>query len=146
EHAVKDWEYIEAGLSVARTKSTDFLPSPGKFLEWCLEGFANRHGMPTFEEAYNEAVRWIGEPHKWSHKVVFHAAKECGKTELRSQQPDKIKPRFAYCYRKYIEWVVNGAHLDEPPDPNQKRITHRKFLEGDDRAEAIKKLRAETGL
>lgn len=43
ENDIRDWSYVEKGLSEARKDGGDFFPSTGKFLEWCLGKEEEKH-------------------------------------------------------------------------------------------------------
>jgi hypothetical protein len=47
ENGITKLDYLRAGLRVARSQNTDFLPSTGKFIAWCKQGIAEQVGLPT---------------------------------------------------------------------------------------------------
>ena len=50
ENGITKLEYLRAGMRVARSQNTDFLPSTGKFITWCKQGIAEQIGLPTPED------------------------------------------------------------------------------------------------
>ena len=77
-----DWEgQIEVGLARLRAEPSDFVPSPGSFVAWCVPT-PEALGVPPVDRAFAEACRnahtAARQGAKWSHPVVYHAAIDVG--------------------------------------------------------------------
>jgi len=82
EAGCTDWEaQIEVGLARLRAEPSDFVPSPGSFVAWCVPT-PEALGVPPVDRAFDEACRnahtAVRQGAKWSHPVVYHAAIDVG--------------------------------------------------------------------
>lgn len=71
-------EMLQAGLDKARVSDSDFWPSPGKFIAWCKDGFAERLGLPSVDDViavFNRYCRDRGmvgmHGFKWPSPIYF---------------------------------------------------------------------------
>ena len=115
---INDWQMIERGLMTAKSNGNDFLPNPGKFVEWCklqVEDF----GLPSVEEAYREASRELGKHtmvRSWTHPAIYSAACECGTAFLKSETEKKALPAFTKVYERICARVMAGEQFQLPED------------------------------
>lgn len=82
EAGCTDWdEQIEVGLVRLRAEPSDFVPSPGSFVAWCVPT-PEALGVPPVDRAFAEACRNAHTAARqnatWSHPVVYHAAVDVG--------------------------------------------------------------------
>lgn len=113
---VDDARLIERGLMTAKAKGSDFLPNPGKFVEWCKIQ-PQDFGLPSVEQAYQEASRELGKhtmARKWTHPAIYAAACACGTSYLKSESETKALPRFEGVYRDICERVMAGEQFQLP--------------------------------
>lgn len=78
EGGVRDWDrQVEYGLRRLRAEPSDFVPAPGKFVEWCSprpEDLGLQPAERAFEEACRNAHPSYRAKASWSHTVTYHAA------------------------------------------------------------------------
>lgn len=121
ENNLNDIELIKAGLSKCRASTLPFVPSIGQFIKMC-EAEPKTLGVPTYNEAYNEAVRrshpsCAGDP--WSHAVVYHAWYQTGSRALNlasgAYQIKEMKDIFYSNYDLTLKMFAAGEPLRELP-------------------------------
>lgn len=121
ENNLKDIELIKTGLRKCRASSQAFVPSIGQFIKMC-EIEPMTMGVPTYLEAYNEAVKrshpsTTGET--WSHAVVHHAWYETGSRALNgasgSYQIKEMKDIFYSNYDLTLKMFASCEKLRELP-------------------------------
>lgn len=79
EGGIRTREQIDFGLAVARQADSDFLPSCGRFVEWCKRGDAQRAGLPTEEQVYSEFLTYCkrrggydsAEDYPWKSDALY---------------------------------------------------------------------------
>ncbi|MFT4466238.1 MAG: replication protein P, partial [Sodalis sp. (in: enterobacteria)] len=67
------------GLAMARKTASPFLPSPGQFIEWCLQGNLQHAGLPTGEQLYSEFLTYCkrrgdyesAEDYPWKSAALY---------------------------------------------------------------------------
>jgi hypothetical protein len=111
-------EQIQFGLEACRADPSDFVPGPGKFIDWCTPD-AERLGLPSEDLAYREAVRnahpsMMGHE-SWSHAAVYHAAIRCSLHSLRTASAETSRIKFAKAYASVRKAIARGEVL--PPVP-----------------------------
>lgn len=79
DSGVRNQRQIEAGLRKARLSDNHFPPTPGEFIAWCRDGFAEAVGLPSAEQiqtVFNVYCRdkgYVGiEGFKWPAPIYFH--------------------------------------------------------------------------
>ena len=115
-------EQIRFGLAAARTSGMDFMPSPGKFVQWCAPT-PEALGLPSTDKAFREALRMahpamgsrIDDPKAWAHVAVRHAAIEAGLYSLGRLQMDPARKLFERAYQLTCRMIVAGEPLREIP-------------------------------
>ena len=84
-------------------------PALAEFLRYCRED----NTLPTANQAFLEACHSAGN-HTWSHPVVYHAAKDVGLFNLRTQSEKQTKPQFERAYEIFRRRLMAGEQLDVP--------------------------------
>lgn len=111
-------EQIQFGLEACRADASDFVPGPGKFIEWCTPA-AERLGLPADEMAFREACRnshpSMAGHERWTHPAVYHAAIGAGQHSLRTLAFDMARKKFENAYRVVRQRLAAGEVLSEPP-------------------------------
>ena len=75
-------EAIKRGVARFRVLPTPFVPSPGQFIEMCLQN--DDLGLPSIHEAWQEVKKQISESEKkWSHVCIQHSYKQTGSWDLK---------------------------------------------------------------
>lgn len=117
EGQVRDWDrQIEHGLRRLRAEPSDFVPSPGKFVEWCRPT-PESLGLPPAERAYQEACRNAhpsarGDA-RWSHPVIYHAAIDVGLDVLMQLSGVDTWKLFDRSYSVMVRRAMDGQALGD---------------------------------
>lgn len=111
-------EQLQFGLMRCRQSGREFIPAPGKFIEWCHPS-PEMLGLPALAAAFREACRnahpsMAGQA-KWSHDAVWHAAKECGFENLNRLATDLSSKLFERNYSIAVRRLVAGEPLQKMP-------------------------------
>lgn len=111
-------EQLQFGLMRCRQSGREFIPAPGKFIEWCQPS-PEMLGLPALAAAFREACRnahpsMAGQA-KWSHDAVWHAAKECGFENLNRLATDLSSKLFERNYSIAVRRLVAGEPLQKMP-------------------------------
>lgn len=111
-------EQLQFGLMRCRQSGREFIPAPGKFIEWCHPS-PEMLGLPALGAAFREACRnahpsMAGQA-KWSHDAVWHAAKECGFENLNRLATDLSSKLFERNYSIAVRRLVAGEPLQKMP-------------------------------
>lgn len=117
EGGITDWEsQVEVGLRRLRAEPSDFVPSPGKFVEWCAPT-AESLGLPAAEAAYAEACRYAHPSSRqrasWSHAAVYEAAISVGLGVLMQVSGSESWKLFARAYAVMVGRVMSGQALGD---------------------------------
>ena len=133
EQGVDSDQKIAKGLAMARKDSSQFLPSPARFCQWCLPTLAEL-GYMDEHEAFHHARTECGkskEFRKWHDDVVFTAAEKTGFYDLRSL-PDfgastkAMQNRFTKIYNELIAKKGTGEAVTMAlPDYTKKTMPQR---------------------
>jgi hypothetical protein len=111
-------EQIRSGIERCRLLPSDFIPSVGRFIEFCAPT-AESLGLPTEERAYREAVRnahpCMAGKANWSHDAVFHAARETGYHTINNSPEADSRKLFAYNYALAVRDLIDGKPLSKKP-------------------------------
>jgi Replication protein P. len=109
-------EQIRYGLQNCRQSGTDFAPSVGKFIKWCLPTPAMM-GIPSHDKAFREALLNLHPSRRtsreWSHPAVRHAALQCEMHNLADLISEKASKVFDRAYDITIRRMVEGLPLEE---------------------------------
>ena len=89
-------DQLRFGLEACRAEPSDFVPGPGKFIEWCTPA-PERMGLPSMDAAYQQALR-NSHPasigcERCDHAAVYHATLACTRTALLSLPADRSRWR-----------------------------------------------------
>lgn len=84
-------------------------PALAEFLRYCREDST----LPSVNQAFLEACHSASD-HSWSHPVVYHAAKDIGLYNLRTQPEKQTKPQFERAYDVFRHRFMAGETLDVP--------------------------------
>jgi len=109
-------EQIRFGLERCRRSGQDFIPSVGKFIQWCRPT-PELLGLPSADAAYRAACR-IAHPaadRSGVHPAVYHAACETGFYELASLPEEKSRRLFDRAYELTVQMIMSGQPLREIP-------------------------------
>lgn len=117
EGGISDWEnQVELGLRRLRAEPSDFVPAPGKFVEWCAPT-AESLGLPAPEAAYAEACRYAHPSSRhgatWSHAAVYEAAVSVGLDVLMQVSGSESWKLFARAYAVMVGRVMSGQALGD---------------------------------
>lgn len=123
EAGIRDQRQIEAGLHMARQSPNPFAPSPGEFIAWCREGFAQLVGLPTVEqiqEVFRLYCRDKGvvgiQGFRWPEPIYFHIVPRVY-DEMRHQTLDAAGVT-KLIKAQLNEWALKLARGEEvPPIP-----------------------------
>lgn len=126
----KDWMREFAKLTddelrtgLRRITSFDGFLNQGAFIKLCKKTDFADFGMPTTEQAYQEACCAQNVlTFNWSHPAVYHAGADTGWFDLRNGVGD-AKNRFQQNYWKRFQ-QVQGNVL--PPIPKHELLENRK--------------------
>jgi hypothetical protein len=115
EGEVRDWDrQIEAGLRRLRAEPSDFVPSPGKFVEWCRPT-AESLGLQSAKRAYGEACCNAHPSSRasatWSHPATYHAAIDVGLDVLMQLPGFDTWKLFERSYAVMVQRVMDGEAL-----------------------------------
>jgi hypothetical protein len=109
-------EQIRYGLQNCRQHGSDFAPSVGKFIKWCLPT-PEMLNIPSHDKAFREALLNLhparATSREWSHPAVRHAALQCEMHNLADLVSDKASKIFDRAYDITIRMLVNGLPLED---------------------------------
>lgn len=118
EAGINSPEQLQFGLMRCRQSGREFIPAPGKFIEWCQPS-PEMLGLPTLTAAFREACRnahpSMAGQGEWTHDAVWHAAKECGFESLNRLPADLSLKLFERNYTIAVRRVVAGQPLQKMP-------------------------------
>lgn len=117
EGGIRDWErQVEVGLRRLRAEPSDFVPAPGKFVEWCSPT-PESLGLLPVERAYEEACRNAHPSCRgvatWSHPVIYHAAIDVGLDVLMQLAGTETWKLFSRSYAVMARRAMAGQALGE---------------------------------
>lgn len=137
---------IEFGMVKARKQVSDFIPSPGQFIEWC-KPTPEMLGLPPLAAAHREAARnahpSMAGQGNWSHDAVWHTAKECGFESLNKLDSALSLKLFERNYTITIRRLLAGLPLQPMPKALPSKVAGRVTPEvGRKALEELRALRA----
>lgn len=101
-------EQIKRGLEHCKNH-LEWPPSLAEFLKCSRED----NTLPTINQAFREACM-ASDNHEWSHPAVYHAARDVGLYNLRTQAERYTRPLFERSYEIFCRRVKNGESLEVP--------------------------------
>ncbi len=118
EWAMSLGDYSESELVAAVSISKETLawaPCISEFIQ-ILQNLNGAFGLPDVRQAYREACFHALSPstHNWSHGAVYHAGRETGWFELRSEEERQIFPQFSYHYEIMCRRCRQGESFEQP--------------------------------
>lgn len=125
---------LNHGLKKARLSGNDFLPSMGKFIQWCRPTFEEL-GWPEPHEAFQMAVR-VSYDLKHNVQSPIHPAVECARKSTGSTvfgRGDKVsEPVFVRAYEIIKARFINGESLEDinPPKAIESNRQQANFNSG----------------
>lgn len=131
--SLRGYSEHELVAAVNRCKETlAWMPTVAEFLA-IVRDLNGDFGLPSTPAAYREAAFHADHPleHQWSHLAVYHAGRNTGWFELRSEDERNILPRFSYQYDLMCRRVRQGEQLDEPVPQaleNKQDTTNATFM------------------
>jgi hypothetical protein len=128
DEGIRTQGQIEFGMVRARKQISDFIPSPGQFIEWCRPT-PEMLGLPPLAAAHREACRnahpsMAGQAN-WSHDAVWHTAKECGFESLNRLDTTLSLKLFDRNYTIAIRRLLEGLPLQVMPRALPSRVDGR---------------------
>ncbi|WP_263147741.1 replication protein P [Pseudomonas sp. RIT-PI-AD] len=115
---IRSVEQIRHGIMRCRQSGEDFVPSLGRFVEWC-QPTPEALGLPSPDKAYREAIRNVHPAMagvaRWSHDAVYHAACESGYLNLNKLPLDASRKLFDRNYAIAVRLLVAGEKLKAMP-------------------------------
>jgi hypothetical protein len=128
DEGIRTQGQIEFGMIKARKQVSDFIPSPGQFIEWC-KPTPEMLGLPPLAAAHREAVRnahpSMAGQGRWSHDAVWHAAKECGFESLNKLDAALSLKLFDRNYTITIRRLLDGLPLQPMPKALPAKVDGR---------------------
>lgn len=128
DEGIRTQGQIEFGMIKARKQVSDFIPSPGQFIEWC-KPTPEMLGLPPLAAAHREAVRnahpGMAGQGKWSHDAVWHTAKECGFESLNKLDAALSLKLFERNYMITIRRLLDGLPLQSMPKALPSKVDGR---------------------
>lgn len=146
DEGIRTQGQIEFGMVKARKHVSDFIPSPGQFIEWCRPT-PEMLGLPPLATAHREACRnahpsMAGQA-SWSHDAIWHTAKECGFESLNKLDTTLSLKLFDRNYTITIRRLLEGLPLQAMPKALTARFEAKSTPEvGKD---ALAQMRAKLG-
>jgi len=117
EGGVRDWDrQVEFGLKRLRAEPSDFVPAPGKFVEWCSprpEDLGLQPADRAFEEACRNAHPSYRAKAVWSHTVTYHAAIAVGLDVFGELSGAESWRLFDRAYSLMTRRAIGGQHLGD---------------------------------
>lgn len=115
EGGIRDWErQVEVGLRRLRAEPSDFVPAPGKFVDWC-NPTPESLGLQPVERAYDEACRNAHPSCRgsatWSHPVTYHTAIDVGLDVLMQLSGAETWKLFSRSYAVMTRRALAGQPL-----------------------------------
>lgn len=128
EAGIRSMEQVRKGVEAARRDPSDFMPGPGKFVQWCKPS-PDELGMPTMPNAWREVCDNCHHilDHEWSHPGVYEAGRRMGWFVLRTSGGDRRD--FAKHYAEVVEEITNGVVFELPSDTGNLLECHRNGTE-----------------
>lgn len=125
---------------------SEYLPTLNRMLESCHQGLSNQ-GLPTPRAAFFEACEKPSPKAEqaWSHPAVYFAGRDSDWFFLANNIESKTWPVFQRHYERYLLEISRGGTLvmpeqaELPESPSESMST-------EERQNALRKLRAQTGL
>lgn len=128
DEGIRTQGQIEFGMIKARKQVSDFIPSPGQFIEWCKPS-PEMLGLPSLAAAHREAVRnahpSMAGQGKWSHDAVWHTAKECGFESLNKLDTALSLKLFERNYTITTRRLLDGLPLQPMPKALPAKVDGR---------------------
>ncbi|MFL1475418.1 replication protein P [Pseudomonas grimontii] len=128
DEGIRTQGQIEFGMIKARKQVSDFIPSPGQFIEWC-KPTPEMLGLPPLAVAHREAVRnahpSMAGQGRWSHDAVWHTAKECGFESLNKLDAALSLKLFDRNYTITIRRLLDGLPLQPMPKALPAKVDGR---------------------
>lgn len=115
ENDITQMSQVELGLKQIRKEPTNFLPSVGQFISWCVPS-ATAIDAPELDDAYKEACFYRYSKKTLSHPCIAYALSKISMYELSNKSEAATKPRFEKLYQKAIEKFYYGDALQEYVD------------------------------
>lgn len=106
EAGLVDLAAVKRGLRRVRHDPSDYIPSVGKFINWCKPD-PREMGLPPVEVAYTEVIRRLPP----SHPIVVKTAKATS-FERGTLTETEYKRVFARHYEILVERIMNGESFD----------------------------------
>lgn len=134
---------IDEGVNRFKAEGKDFLPNPGHLAALCFD--PTRHGLPSFEQAWQQAVHWPQTPVAQRHPAVLYARSQIGNLHNWSKADEASAQRqFSRAWQKTLAHVVSGGELPVIAQP----LTHQEAPVGTraERLLSLQQLRDATGL
>lgn len=116
ENGINTPEQLQCGMKQVRKDPSQFLPSVGKFIEWCKPR-AEDYGLPSRASAWVECCAHCHHimEHKWTHPAVYQAGRKADWTQIRSMSnKPEVKKAFMEAYEELCKRAMAGENIDGP--------------------------------
>ncbi|MFM7274256.1 MAG: replication protein P [Gammaproteobacteria bacterium] len=143
--AAVDVESIRRGARRC-IEDSEYLPTLHRMLESCHAARCAAQGLPAARDAYLEAATAPRDGHRWSHPAVWQAACEAGRDWLASAREAEALPVFERLYSAVCERLFAGETLALPPAAPAAAPAAGAEMSVAERREALRRLRAQTGV
>ncbi|GKX58367.1 replication protein P [Leminorella grimontii] len=123
ENGITTREQLAAGMRRARAETSDFWPSPGRFIGWCKDGMADAVGLPSLAEIMREFDLYARtrdqyespEAFPWSHPVMYWIVLDARRAMRQYNQTHAETEKTAA--RLLAEWAKRLAAGEPVPAP-----------------------------
>lgn len=124
EAGIRSMDQVRKGVEAARSDTSDFMPGPGKFIQWCRPS-AGDMGMPEIPQAWHEASSHSHHviEHTWSHPGVYEAGRRCGWFGIRNG--DLGRREYEREYLTVVAECADGAVFNTPAPDSTLLECHR---------------------
>lgn len=123
ENEITQMAQVELGLKRIRKEPTNFLPSVGQFIGWCVPT-PEAIGCPDSTDAYKEACRYRYSKKTLSHPCIAYALAKISMYELSNKSEKQTKPRFEKLYQQAVELFYYGDPLQKFIDRFKREVNH----------------------
>lgn len=114
--------HVESGLTIAKQKNKDFIPSVGTFIAWCKEGTSTLLGLPTIDQVMREFKKYNverldypnAESFPWTKPIMYWLVTDLRKNMMQYHQSDlEVSKRAEYLLDKWASRLSKGGTVPE---------------------------------
>ena len=123
ENNIVQMAQVELGLKRIRKEPTNFLPSVGQFIAWCIPTPEDINA-PEVLDAYQEACAYRYSRKAISHPCIAYALAKISVFELSNKTEKQTLPQFEKLYLSAVKKYYYGDSLQEFVDKFKKEVNH----------------------